>query len=175
MHCGFTMQEGGTGMVCDVSTVVNTEGAQISLEESIEVQNLAPDIKDAKLNLSGKITCTGGVLVLDAKIDAKINTICARCLSELTLPIAFSFSETLVQNGHSDDTDKDSVIVFDGTEIDVGEIAVNNLLLNISSKYLCKEECLGLCSKCGKNLNEGKCDCDFVEIDPRWEKLKNFK
>ncbi len=162
-------------MLCDVSAIVNTEGAQITLSGSVEANELTPDISVISADVSGRIACTGGVLVLTASVSSQIKTCCARCLSELVLPLNFDFAETLVQSAQEDGEDKESVIIFDGTEIDVGEIVINNLLLNISSKYLCKDNCRGLCPKCGKDLNEGECDCDFVEIDPRWEKLKNFK
>ena len=162
-------------MICDVSTIVNTEGAELAICGTVEVNDFLYDVEVQDASINGKITCSGGVLVLEAKLKAMLKTACARCLAELTLPLDFDFSETLVQEGTQDDKDEDSVIIFEGTEIDVGEIAVNNILLNISSKYLCSEDCQGLCPKCGKNLNEGKCDCDFFEIDPRWEKLKNFK
>ncbi len=162
-------------MICDVSTIMNTEGAESPFSGCVENFDLTPDVKLVKTEITGKIKCTGGVLVLEASVDAKILTSCARCLKEINLPLAFDFSETLVLFGQETSADADSVIFFEGKEIDVGEIAVNNLLLNISSKYLCREDCRGLCSKCGKNLNDGDCDCDFFEIDERWEKLKNFK
>ncbi len=162
-------------MICDVSTVVNTEGASINFSDGIEIADFSPDVEVLRAKLNGKITCSGGVLVLEANLDAKIKTTCARCLKELELPVSVDFSETLVQAGQEDGKDLDSVIIFEGTEVDVGELAENNLLLNISSKYLCSEDCRGLCPKCGKDLNEGDCNCDFDEIDPRWEKLKNFK
>ncbi len=162
-------------MICDVSTVVNTEGASVNFSGGIEIADLSPDVEVLRAKLNGKITCSGGVLVLDANLDAKIKTTCARCLKELELPVSVDFSETLVQEGTEDGKDLDSVIVFSGTEVDVGELAENNLLLSISSKYLCSDTCRGLCPKCGKDLNEGECNCDFDEIDPRWEKLKNFK
>ncbi len=162
-------------MICDVSTVVNTEGASITLDGGIEIADFSPDIEVLQAKICGQLTCSGGVLVLSANLDAKIKTVCARCLKELELPVSVDFSETLVQAGQESDKDLDSVIVFEGTEVDVGEIAVNNLLLNVSSKYLCSDDCRGLCPKCGKDLNQGECNCDFDEIDPRWEKLKNFK
>lgn len=162
-------------MICDVSTVVNTEGASINFSEGIEFADFSLEVEVLRAKLNGKITCSGGVLVLEANLDAKIKTACARCLKELEIPVSVDFSETLVQSGQEEGKDLDSVIVFEGTEVDVGEIAENNLLLNISSKYLCSEDCRGLCPKCGKDLNEGDCNCDFDEIDPRWEKLKNFK
>ena len=162
-------------MICDVSTVVNTEGASINFSEGVEFADFSLDVEVLRAKLNGKITCSGGVLVLEANLDAKIKTSCARCLKELELPVSVDFSETLVQAGQEEGKDLDSVIVFEGTEVDVGQLAENNLLLNISSKYLCSEDCRGLCPKFGKDLNEGDCDCDFDEIDPRWEKLKNFK
>ena len=39
-------------------------------------------------------------------------------------------------------------------------------MLNLDSKLLCREDCKGLCSRCGKNLNLGPCDCR-KEPDPR--------
>ena len=162
-------------MVCDISTIMNTEGATALLSGSLEKAVLAYDSEMVKADVSGSITCTGGVLALSAKVDAVVKTSCARCLEEISFPVTFDFSETLVLSGQKTSADEDSVIFFEGSEIDVGEIAINNLLLSISSKYLCKDDCRGLCPKCGKNLNEGDCDCDFVEIDERWEKLKNFK
>ena len=162
-------------MICDVSTIVNTEGAELAVCGKVEVNDFLYDVEVLDASVDGKITCSGGVLVLEAKVSGQLKTACARCLKELTLPLGFDFSETLVQEGTESDKDVDSVIIFEGTEIDVGEIVANNILLNISSKYLCSDDCRGLCPKCGKNLNEETCDCDFFEIDPRWEKLKNFK
>lgn len=162
-------------MICDVSTIVNTEGAQVALDGCLDAVEIAPDVEVVAARICGNIACTGGVLVLSAKVSAEVKTSCARCLKEITLPLTFDFGETLVLSGQETDADADSVIFFEGKEIDVGEIAINNILLNISSKYLCSDECRGICPKCGKNLNDGDCDCDFFEIDPRWEKLKNFK
>ena len=61
--------------------------------------------------------------------------------------------------------------VFAGMELDLTEIVVSNILLNLSYKYLCSEDCKGLCPHCGTDLNLQDCDCDKEYIDPRWEKL----
>ena len=162
-------------MICDVSAIVSNEGAHIALDGCLNELSISPDMDVTTARITGKIANSGGVLVLEAQVDAEVKTACARCLKEIVLPVAFDFDETLVLSGQETDADADSVIFFEGKEIDVGEIVINNLLLNISSKYLCRDDCKGICPKCGKNLNEGSCDCDFFEIDPRWEKLKNFK
>ena len=120
-------------MICDVSTIVNTEGAELAVCGKVEVNDFLYDVEVVDASIDGKITCSGGVLVLAALVSGQLKTACARCLAELTLPLSFDFSETLVQEGTEEDKDVDSVIIFDGTEIDVGEIVANNILLNISS------------------------------------------
>jgi len=47
------------------------------------------------------------------------------------------------------------------------EFLYSETIVSLPMKHLCSEDCKGICSKCGKNLNEGKCDCPDREIDPR--------
>jgi uncharacterized protein len=58
--------------------------------------------------------------------------------------------------------------------LDVREVIRQNALLAIPMKPLCKEDCAGLCSQCGKDLNTKQCKCIKQEIDPRWAKLVNL-
>jgi uncharacterized protein len=39
---------------------------------------------------------------------------------------------------------------------------------------LCQQDCAGICSRCGTDLNEGPCDCG-EDIDPRWSALQDLK
>ena len=48
-------------------------------------------------------------------------------------------------------------------------------VLAVPMKNLCSEDCKGLCPKCGKNLNEGLCNCNEENIDPRWETIQKLK
>jgi uncharacterized protein len=41
-------------------------------------------------------------------------------------------------------------------------------------RFLCHDDCKGLCQRCGKNLNEGECDCSKKEIDPRMAPLQKL-
>ena len=34
-----------------------------------------------------------------------------------------------------------------------------DIFLDLPAKFLCKEDCKGICFTCGKNLNEGQCSC----------------
>ena len=59
------------------------------------------------------------------------------------------------------------IVLLDDGEIDIGDLAYTAFILDMDTKHLCSEDCKGLCSKCGKDLNEGDCDCPKKEIDPR--------
>jgi uncharacterized protein len=58
--------------------------------------------------------------------------------------------------------------------LDLAEPARQYALMAVPMKPLCKAACAGLCQKCGKNLNQGICQCPTREIDPRWAELKKL-
>lgn len=62
--------------------------------------------------------------------------------------------------------DNPDIFLLEGDYIDVDEVTVTAFVLNMEQRFLCSEDCKGLCDKCGKNLNEGPCDCK-AETDPR--------
>jgi uncharacterized protein len=49
-------------------------------------------------------------------------------------------------------------------------LVCEDIVFSLPLRFLCDEECKGLCSRCGKNLNDGPCDCK-KEIDPRMAAL----
>ena len=52
------------------------------------------------------------------------------------------------------------------------ELVYSEVIVSLPMKHLCNEECKGICFKCGKNLNEGECDCPKKDIDPRLAPLQ---
>ena len=79
------------------------------------------------------------------------------------------------EQGHSHDEDHEDERVFplEGDSADLEDIIRTVFVLNMDSKLLCKPDCQGLCCRCGKNLNEGKCDCQ-KELDPRFAALRQL-
>jgi uncharacterized protein len=68
-----------------------------------------------------------------------------------------------------------SADVLQGDELDLNELAREQILLSLPEQMFCREDCRGLCPACGKDLNDGECDCGSDEIDPRWAALKGLK
>ena len=64
--------------------------------------------------------------------------------------------------------------VYDSDVLDITEPLRESLLLAEPMQALCKEDCQGLCTVCGADLNDGDCGCDKVSVDPRLAALKQF-
>ena len=58
--------------------------------------------------------------------------------------------------------------------LELDDLVLSDILLELPLKYLCSDDCKGLCERCGKNLNEGECDCKGKEIDPRLAVLQKW-
>ena len=83
-----------------------------------------------------------------------------------------SFEHRLIQT--LADEENDDYIETPDFVLDLDETVISDVLLSLPQKNLCKEDCKGLCSQCGHNLNEGECDCDKKQVDPRLEILKQL-
>ena len=77
------------------------------------------------------------------------------------------------------DGESDEANYIDGYHLDVEQLLYNEILVGWPMKVLCSEDCKGICSVCGQNLNEGSCDCEDTSLDPRMSVIrdlyKNFK
>jgi uncharacterized protein len=62
---------------------------------------------------------------------------------------------------------------FDGKTIDLDQIVREQVLLALPVTVLCREDCKGLCTTCGQDLNEKDCGhSEKKEIDVRLAKLR---
>lgn len=112
--------------------------------------------------------------VVDLAVTAKFEYTapCDRCGEETITPFVLSFKHTVVQSLVGEN--EEDYIEAPDFVVDLDAPVTADILLSLPSKHLCREDCKGLCPKCGKNLNEGDCGCDLREIDPRLEALRDF-
>jgi DUF177 domain-containing protein len=111
---------------------------------------------------------------LNAKITYAYDEVCARCLEEFENKVTANFNAIIVDEINEDYEAEDIEILMKDGLIDLSD-AVNQIIyLSMPMKALCKDDCKGICPKCGKNLNTGKCECNDFVIDPRLEKLKTL-
>ncbi|MCR4719330.1 MAG: DUF177 domain-containing protein [Firmicutes bacterium] len=161
-------------MLIDLTEVIKNENGKINICEDFNMPQISFMGEEfefsAPLKASGTITNNSKALELDMTVSGKANVHCARCASLIEISVNFPVKETLMREDEANSKDEE-VILYQGKEIELDDIIVSNFLMNTSAKYLCSEECKGLCPHCGINLNEHTCDCDKDIIDPRWEKL----
>lgn len=164
-------------MKVDLSAIIKVTGAKIEIDNNLELDSaefLGETYKfNEPLHIKGEIYNNGQSLTLAADVTGKMITECARCLKEIEEDVDYEIHELLRRSEGDEDYDED-MILFDGHEIELDEIVADRFLMNISGRYLCSEDCKGLCPKCGTNLNESECDCDNEYIDPRWQALADI-
>lgn len=103
---------------------------------------------------------------------------CDRCLKEVLVPFHVDLDEMIdLSLERQEDLADDSYVVENS--IDTDALINHEILIRFPMKILCREDCKGICPKCGKNLNHGECGCDRVSPDPRMAAIqdifKNFK
>ena len=122
------------------------------------------------MKVSGDITNTAGYMRMMVTLSVDYESRCARCLTPLSGSFTFDLEKTVAPRDVLADLPEerldDYVIIEDGF-LDIDEQMKEQLELEFPSRFLCSEDCRGLCQKCGKNLNDGECGCTAKDIDPR--------
>ena len=175
------VQDAGCGKV-DLKPIYSGEVREIefSFELPDEQYGFSDISFDVPVKVCGIVTrkASGkdrneGYTELSLTVTASVTTECARCLEQvkekLTYTKAYGLTETRVSE------DSEDYITTENGVLDALDVARTLLLLNIPMRFLCREDCAGLCSGCGANLNNEKCKCTEKEIDPRLAVLKNLK
>lgn len=123
-----------------------------------ELRDLGTSLEfTSPISLEGKIQNIAGMVTLDYRLRSSLLLLCDRCLDEFTKEYDLSCSHILCLN-ESELTGEDDVLIEDYV-LDMNELAVSDLAINLPTKILCSEDCLGLCPDCGGNLNRGECRC----------------
>lgn len=123
----------------------------------------------SNLIVNGNIEYDAGLIILRGKVKTNLKLTCSRCLDTFIYPIDIDIEERFT----NDDSNLDEDVIFvKGDEIDITEIVENAIISSLPIKKLCKEDCKGLCQKCGCNLNHETCSCENDDVDIRFAGLK---
>ena len=163
-------------MLLGLSKIMDTPGAIIPFSTSVDLSDLqygnSTPVTEP-VTAEGQVRNTAGVLVMTGSIQTTIHGICDRCAAEFDREIEFPLDVVLVTELANEENEDEWVFPLEGDSADLEEIVRTVVVLNLDSKLLCKEDCKGLCCRCGKNLNDGPCSCQ-KELDPRFAALKQL-
>ncbi len=113
-----------------------------------------------------------GIVKLTTNVKFDYTRPCDRCSSVTTKLLDYTFKHTLVVSLSGDSND--NFVETPDYKLDLDELITSDVILELPSKYLCDEDCKGLCFKCGANKNSELCNCETKVIDPRFEVLKEL-
>jgi uncharacterized protein len=113
---------------------------------------------------------------INGQVQATGQYECDRCLKQFQKLYQGRFQLIVSYTSPQARRDDDNHLVITPTtnEIDLSEFIHDALLLSLPMKFLCREDCRGLCAHCGADLNKDHCQCPADPIDTRWEPLKQL-
>ena len=155
-------------MICKVDKVKNVDGSVAELRFALSPAAVAAvsDLSiDGDLVFEGRSEHRDRIIHITGEVTLTLAKQCDRCGVAVKEPLTTAFSEafTNVPERAADE----AIHVFHGDEIELFPYVEQAIFLALPMKTLCKEDCNGLCPRCGTNLNEKECSCEKSPIDPR--------
>ena len=129
------------------------------------------------MKVKGEILNTAGYMRMTLNMSVDYQTACARCLTPVSGSFSLDLEKTVAPRKLLSDLDEDKLLdyaIIDDGFLDMDEPLLEQLEMEFPARFLCSDDCRGLCSKCGHNLNLGECSCDTRDFDPRLEPLRKL-
>jgi uncharacterized protein len=130
--------------------------------------------------LSGRVTLmrTDVGILASADLHCAVTGRCSRCLTEVSYPVLLAFQEEYWPTADASTGemlpppgDPDAFLIDPEQILDLTEAVRQYRVMAEPMQLLCKPDCLGLCPRCGYNLNQGPCGCPRQDVDERWSAL----
>ena len=136
--------------------------------------------------VTGELVLTGTAagVTLRGRVRTVASCVCGACLRRFSLPLAPEVTEEFGPRDGPPEPDAPDrelgagdfrVPVAPGDVVDVTEVVRQHVLLALPLAPRCREDCPGLCPRCGADLNDGPCECGPRDLDPRLEALRRWR
>lgn len=168
-------------MRIQLTDVLSQDGQVLHREVPLELESV--EVGAERFVLSEKspvildITNTGSqALQVEARCQVSAEIPCGRCLEKVTRTFQVLFSRNVDMKGLGEEQKRelDEYSFITGTELDADDLVHNELLLQWPLRVLCREDCKGICSRCGANLNIEECGCERQSLDPRMAAIRDI-
>lgn len=146
------------------------EGVAVAAEISSEALRPrdAQGLDVSRIAVSGTLVESGNGYVFHGQVSGVFRQACDRCLDVAERPFRVKVLRVFVpddappvdEDSDADEDDADAcVAVFSGDEIDLKPVVWEEVVLAAPAKFLCRDDCVGLCPVCGTNRNHAVCVC----------------
>jgi len=166
-------------MLVNLSDVLTSEGKVEKITAELEMMEYSAGLGSFSVMEKSLVEFTfTNIGVGKAKVEGNVSitfaTECDRCLAEVPTKLELQFDRVVTAPDVTEDEDDERPDYMEGYQLDVEAFVYSEILINWPVKILCKEECKGVCLKCGQNLNTRECGCDTFVPDPRMAVLKDI-
>ena len=163
-------------MLLGLSKIIETPDSELPFRTELDLHDLqfggSYPVQEP-VRAEGSVRNVAGVLVLQATVSTTLHATCDRCAAAFDRDIRFPLDVVLVTEMANEENEDEWVFPLEGDSADLDDIVRTVFVLSLDSKLLCREDCKGICQCCGKNLNDGPCNCQ-KELDPRFAALKQL-
>ncbi len=159
-------------MQLDFTSLFNSSCDAIDIDYSLSLGDFEYSTYQPLKNgvqIKGRAYSKADVAHLDIEVSFEFFGICDRCAEEFERDYSFNIDKTVVSHLENEEDDE-GYIIAENNILDLDDLVYQEIQLFLPQKMLCSDDCKGLCQKCGKNLNYGKCDCER-DVDPRMAAL----
>ncbi len=167
-------------MLIDISEIVSCENKEITKEVRIEQEAFVSKLGEFPITKKEPFEIRianreNERLLIQGETDLTVSIPCGRCLAEVPTDIHIVIDKELMMNGQElSDEEMEETDYLIGLNLDIDKLIYGEILVNWPVKVLCREDCKGICRVCGMNLNEGNCDCQRTELDPRMAAIQDI-
>jgi uncharacterized protein len=130
------------------------------------------------LRVTGRLSSAGtggGRFYWHGRVAGDVSMACRRCLTDASAHVEDESHVIFAEEGTEEAEDPDVYVLDERShQLDLRPVVREQWLLNVPSFVVCRDDCKGICSTCGKDLNEGPCDCPAVR-DARWDALRKVQ
>ncbi len=145
--------------------------------------DLGPDVTVSPIAVRGTLTHVAPDYLLQARLAFEATVPCDRCLAPVTEAIALPVDLVVVRRtGRMPETgerelaeEELGLLELEGEWLLTEPLVGEQVQLNLPTHPLCREDCAGLCPRCGKNRNRVECGCESKAGDPRWAALAGLR
>jgi len=178
--------------ITELGTDLHFDEKEAWVREAIaRVDEVPPGKTHPPVSIDLNLRMVDEVLMIQGDVNAKVHLLCSRCSVPFYLDVSNGISTLFCQNkemagiafltkdgnprgrnvGHARhahdwnlkaDGDLD-ITYLAGDTIDLGDVLTEQLQLQVPFQPLCKEDCKGICSNCGTDLNHGRCACSKIK------------
>lgn len=163
-------------MLLSLAKIIDCPGASVPFDVTLDLSELEFGSQrpvTEPVRASGAVRNTAGVLILSGEVKTRLHCECDRCARPFARDFDLPVRAVLTDHLESEENEDEELFELTGDCADLDDVINTAFVLNMEQKFLCREDCRGLCPTCGADLNEGDCGCR-PEIDPRFAALQQW-